>query len=309
MRLRVLTSVAIALVVIGGCSASPAPGPDTVPTETSTTPSTAITTPPAIPTSTTATPTTPTPATTAPSRGAAPVPSPSSRTTPAPATPPAPSRTATPTPSATHSILTGRVVTKVPTTAKVIALTFDGGSGAQGAEAVAATLVREHVPATFFLTGAFAAANPSLSGRLAQLGSVGNHTQTHPHLTGLSDGDVRAQVTSAHTAILVATGRDPHPLFRFPYGESDTRTLRLVNDLGYVAVGWTVDTLGWKGRSEGVSVEQVSSRTAAARTPGEIVLMHLGAAPDGSTLDADALPRVIDEARAAGYAFVTLDAL
>lgn len=34
--------------------------------------------------------------------------------------------------------------------------------------------------------------------------------------------------------------------------------------------------------------------------------MHLGAAPDGSTLDASALPQVIAEARSAGYGFVTL---
>jgi len=38
--------------------------------------------------------------------------------------------------------------------------------------------------------------------------------------------------------------------------------------------------------------------------------MHVGANPDdGTTFDADALPRVIDEIRARGYSFVTLDAL
>jgi hypothetical protein len=31
--------------------------------------------------------------------------------------------------------------------------------------------------------------------------------------------------------------------------------------------------------------------------------MHLGAAPDGSTLDAHALPRMITALRAKGYAF------
>jgi peptidoglycan/xylan/chitin deacetylase (PgdA/CDA1 family) len=190
-----------------------------------------------------------------------------------------------------------------------VALTFDGGSGAEGAESVIATLAREQVPATFFLTGTFADQNPSLSLRLARLGLVGNHTSSHPHLTQLSDSQVRAQVVSAHAAILRATGKDPHPLFRFPYGEYDARTLRLVNSLGYVTVGWTIDTLGWKGRAAGISVAQVAARTAAARSPGEIVLMHLGAAPDGSTLDADALTQVIREARSAGYGFVTLGQL
>lgn len=48
----------------------------------------------------------------------------------------------------------------------------------------------------------------------------------------------------------------------------------------------------------------------AGLQPGEIVLMHVGSHPtDGSTLDADALPRMIDDIRARGYSFVTLEAL
>lgn len=44
--------------------------------------------------------------------------------------------------------------------------------------------------------------------------------------------------------------------------------------------------------------------------PGEIVLMHVGQHPtDGSTLDADALPTVIEALRAKGYGFTTLAAL
>jgi hypothetical protein len=40
------------------------------------------------------------------------------------------------------------------------------------------------------------------------------------------------------------------------------------------------------------------------------VLLHAGSHPDdGSTLDADALPEVIAQLRAAGYGFVTLDVL
>jgi peptidoglycan-N-acetylglucosamine deacetylase len=47
----------------------------------------------------------------------------------------------------------------------------------------------------------------------------------------------------------------------------------------------------------------------AALRPGEIVLMHVGSSPDGSTLDAHALLRVIRKLRARGYSFVTLNAL
>ncbi|MET1058587.1 MAG: hypothetical protein ABWX84_03265 [Nocardioides sp.] len=51
----------------------------------------------------------------------------------------------------------------------------------------------------------------------------------------------------------------------------------------------------------------MTSRVTQAARPGAIVLMHVGAHPrDHSTLDADALPRVIRRLRRAGYALVPL---
>jgi peptidoglycan/xylan/chitin deacetylase (PgdA/CDA1 family) len=47
-------------------------------------------------------------------------------------------------------------------------------------------------------------------------------------------------------------------------------------------------------------------RVVAHLQPGTIVLMHLGAARDGSTIDAQALPALIAAVRARGYRFVTL---
>jgi peptidoglycan/xylan/chitin deacetylase (PgdA/CDA1 family) len=132
---------------------------------------------------------------------------------------------------------------------------------------------------------------------------------THPGFTGLSDAGIAAEIQGAQQAILAA-GADPVPLFRFPFGERDARTIAAVNNLGYVPVRWTVDTLGWKGTSGGINAQQVADRVLAALRPGEIVLMHIGSNPDdGTTLDADALPHIIDGVRQAGYGFVTLDSL
>jgi peptidoglycan/xylan/chitin deacetylase (PgdA/CDA1 family) len=112
----------------------------------------------------------------------------------------------------------------------------------------------------------------------------------------------------ARAAIRQATGSPPITLFRFPYGSSSASTLALVNHLGYTAVGWTVDTLGWEGTSMGQSVASVTSHALAHLQPGEIILMHVGANPhDHSTLDADALPGIISAIHAHGYQFVTLN--
>ena len=206
--------------------------------------------------------------------------------------------------------LVGHVVSRIPTSRKVVALTFDAGANGDGVDSILATLAKEKVAANFYLTGDFVGSFPTLAVRMSAAGRLGNHTADHLHLPTLTDAQVRTQVTSAQTTMLRVTGEDPRPLFRFPFGDSGPRDLRLVNDLGYVAVGWTVDTLGWQGTSGGRSADSVVQRVLAAATPGEIVLMHVGSNPtDHSTLDADALPRIISGLRATGYSFVTLDAL
>lgn len=232
--------------------------------------------------------------------------------TPAGTTRPKPT-TRTSTPAPTPSIpasLVGQVVSRFPTSRKVVALTFDAGANGDGVDSILATLARENVVGSFYLTGDFVESYPTLAVRMSAVGRVGNHTADHPHLPLLTEAQVRTQVNDARTTIVRVTGEDPRPLFRFPFGDSGPRDLRVVNDLGYVAVGWTVDTLGWKGTSGGRSADSVVERVLGAATPGEIVLMHVGSNPtDHSTLDADALPRVIKGLRAAGFGFVTLDAL
>jgi peptidoglycan/xylan/chitin deacetylase (PgdA/CDA1 family) len=199
------------------------------------------------------------------------------------------------------------VIDRLPTNRRVVALTFDAGAGAQGVAPILAALSHERVPATFFLTGRWVDAQPAAARQIVAAGHlVGDHTVDHPHLPALSGQAVRAEVTSAAATIARVTGRDPRPWFRFPYGESDTRTRAIIAGLGYQAVGWTVDTLGWEGRSAG-GPRDVVRRVLARLSPGEIVLMHVGANPDdGTTYDADALPDVITAVRAAGYGFTTV---
>jgi peptidoglycan/xylan/chitin deacetylase (PgdA/CDA1 family) len=189
-------------------------------------------------------------------------------------------------------------------------VTFDAGANSAGLPSILATLRDRQVSATFFLTGQWAAGNPAQAQSIRAAGHrIGNHSMNHPYFTRLSTAQIGEQLTAAQQAISAA-GADSRPLFRFPYGDRDDRTIAAVNDQGYLPVRWTVDTLGWKGTSGGLTAQQVSDRAVGALTPGAIVLMHIGSNPDdGTTLDADALPGMIDRMRGAGYSFVTLDAL
>lgn len=214
-------------------------------------------------------------------------------------------------PAPAASRLLGTDWTRIPTGSKVAALTFDAGANAAGLPSIESTLRAKGVQATFFLTGSWVRDFPAQANMITQDGFLaGNHSMSHPYFTKLSDAQVTAQVQGAQQAILRANGADSRPLFRFPYGDVNSRVLGDVNRLGYAAVRWTVDSLGWEGTSGGQTVQSVVNRVLAAAQPGEIVLMHLGSNPnDGTTLDAAALPAIIDGLRARGYGFVTLDAL
>ena len=300
-RVGVTTFGVVLLLLAPACASSPeepSPSPTTGTASASSTTRSPTSTPAPATTTSSPKPTTATP--TKPKQT-------SRTTTPAPITP-GPSTPAPKVPI--PASLIGHAVGRIPTSSKVVALTFDAGANGDGVDSIVATLAREKVASTFFLTGDFVDSYPALAIRMSAAGRLGNHTTDHPHLPTLTDAQLRTQVTSARTTILRVTGEDPRPLFRFPFGDSGQRELRLVNDLGYVAVGWTVDTLGWQGTSGGRTVDSVVQRVLSAATPGEIVLMHVGSNPrDHSTLDADALPRIISGLRAAGYSFLTLDAL
>ena len=198
----------------------------------------------------------------------------------------------------------------IPGAGAVVALTFDAGANSAGLPSILQTLAATRVRGTFFLTGNWAAANPAGVAAIVAGGHrLGNHSMTHPGFTRLPDAAIGQQLSGAEQAIRSAGG-DPRPLFRFPFGERDARTIATVNAYGYLPVRWTVDTLGWKGSSGAITAQIVADRVLARLRPGEIVLMHIGSNPDdGTTLDADALPGMIERIRQAGYGFTTLDAL
>jgi peptidoglycan/xylan/chitin deacetylase (PgdA/CDA1 family) len=202
------------------------------------------------------------------------------------------------------AIVAGELV-RLQTRRQVVALTFDGGGNAEAAKGVLAILKRERVPGTFFLTGHFVRTYPLLSRAIGRRYPVANHTVDHFDLRRLSTPAATREITRAETMIRRATGRDPRPLFRFPYGARDARTLGIVRRLGYASVRWTVDTWGWMGLTL-QSVAGAQRRVLDHLVPGEIVLMHLGTARDRSTIDSRALPGVIRAVRARGYRFVTL---
>lgn len=264
--------------------------------------------------------TAPAPTTHAPTTHATSMPAPTklTLTTPTPTkltpTTPTPTRTA-PTGGASSACATtgrhsGADLATLPTTEKVVALTFDAGANGDAVPSILATLKSKGAVGTFFLTGAFVRAYPDLARRIAAAYPVGNHTDTHPDLTKLSNSGVVDQIRRGAAEIESVTGVATAPLFRFPFGAVDARVIGLANQECYVPIRWTVDTLGWKGTSGGITAAGITAKVLANARPGEIVLMHVGSHPtDHTTLDAAALPSMIDGLRSRGYRFVTVPQL
>ena len=330
---RRLVAVGVAVVVLAAAvvlavvfsAGPPSAGPTGSPTVTAASPpgsptpgSTPASTPSPAPSKTPV----PAPSETVPAAPAPPAPAPEppvpgpAPEPPAPAPAPEPPVPAPPAPDPVPpeapfpAALAGRDLEVIPGAGAVVALTFDAGANSAGLPSILQTLAATGVRGTFFLTGNWASANPTGVAAIVAGGHrVGNHSMTHPGFTGLPDAAIGNQLAGAQQAIQAAGG-DPRPLFRFPLGDRDARTIVTVNSLGYLPVRWTVDSLGWKGSSGGITAQIVADRVLARLQPGEIVLMHIGSNPDdGTTLDADALLQVINRVRQAGYGFTTLDAL
>jgi peptidoglycan/xylan/chitin deacetylase (PgdA/CDA1 family) len=192
----------------------------------------------------------------------------------------------------------------------VVALTFDAGADRGYAEDILDTLLDNQVPATFGMTGRWAEANPELVQRMAAEGHmVINHTYDHRSFTGVSDrlGGLstprrQEEIEQADAVIAPLIGHSTCPWYRLPYGDGDARAAGDAADIGYtMQVGWTVDTLGWRG----VPVQAIVDRSLRLAAPNAIYVMHVGAA----SRDGPALQLVIDGLRAQGYGFATVAAL
>jgi peptidoglycan/xylan/chitin deacetylase (PgdA/CDA1 family) len=187
-------------------------------------------------------------------------------------------------------------------------LTFDAGADRGYAEDILDILQEQHVPASFGITGQWARANPDLVRRIAADGHlVINHTLDHHSFTGTSDklGGLsparrRAQLEDADAIIAPLIGHTTRPWYRLPYGDDDAQVAADVHSAGYtVKVGWTVDSLGWRGLPAG----DIVARCLKLVTGGAVYVFHVGHA----SRDALALPQIIHGLRDKGFFFRRVD--
>jgi peptidoglycan/xylan/chitin deacetylase (PgdA/CDA1 family) len=214
---------------------------------------------------------------------------------------------ATPTPPASPAAAPAATATHVVAEPSV-ALTFDAGADRGYAEDILDVLQDEHVVASFGITGQWARANPDLVRRMAADGHlVFNHTLDHRSFTGLSDelGGLsaarrRAELGDADAILAPLIGHTTRPYYRLPYGDDDARVAGDVLSAGYTQqIGWTVDSLGWRGTPSA----EIAARCLKLAAAGAVYVFHVGRASQ----DAIALPQIIRGLRSRGFAFRRAD--
>ncbi|MGW2148949.1 polysaccharide deacetylase family protein [Nonomuraea bangladeshensis] len=183
---------------------------------------------------------------------------------------------------------------------KCVALTFDDGPGEHTGRLLD-MLRRRGVLATFFVLGQMVAADhgPHLARRIVREGhEIGNHSWSHPALTGLSDDGVRRELRRTGELVRRLTGVRMR-LMRPPYGATDAHVAREARREGLAQILWNLDTLDWRDR-----VSEIVARRAGRAKAGSIVLMH-----DIHPTTVRAVPHLLDTLARRGFTFVTVSEL
>jgi Predicted xylanase/chitin deacetylase len=194
-----------------------------------------------------------------------------------------------------------RVVKSVPTSHRIVALTFDDGPHPQTTPALLAVLEEKKVRATFFLLGENAAKYPSLVSAIAAGGQeIASHGFRHQFPNKLAREEFFADLIKAENSIAVAGERPA--LYRPPGGGYNDRLVGDLAERGYTTVLWSVDPRDWERRGAGETADSVTGKVF----PGAIVLLHEGACAVNTPA---AVRQIIDRLRSRGYEFVTVGEL
>jgi peptidoglycan/xylan/chitin deacetylase (PgdA/CDA1 family) len=194
-----------------------------------------------------------------------------------------------------------KVIKKVPTTHKVVALTIDDGPHYKTTPQVLAVLREKKVKLTLFILGENAAAHPEiLAEAVADGHEIATHAYSHKSLAKMDRRAIGEEFDKAEKAI---TAVAPKPiLFRPPGGAYNDNVLAEAQLRGYTTILWSIDPGDWRRPSVSHVVDSVVNHIE----PGSIVLLHDGQYPLPTP---EALGIIIDKLREQGYSIVTVSEL
>ncbi len=183
---------------------------------------------------------------------------------------------------------------------KVCSISFDAAWGNEQTDTLLDILDDHDVKTTFFLVGDWVEKYPESVKEIAKRGhDVGNHSDTHAHMTQISKTDQLSEIEECNKKIKAITKRDV-TLFRPPYGEYDNSVVETCDSTDMYCVQWNIDSLDWKDPSPQEMVERIQQKLC----PGSIILLH-----NGAKNTPEALPLIIEAIKEEGYKIVPISQL
>ena len=190
-----------------------------------------------------------------------------------------------------------RVIHSGPETGNQIALTFDDGPTPGVTDRILDELKKRGLHATFFMIGARVELAPDLARRvLAEGHEVGNHTFTHPKLSGLSDVQAEEEVDKTQDVLLNLLGHQA-TWFRPPYGDLRKNQEPMLAKKGLSIVYWSLSPSDWARPAPAKIIESILEDIK----PGSIVVCH-----DMHRETADCMSDLLDQLLERGLKTTTL---
>lgn len=185
---------------------------------------------------------------------------------------------------------------------KVMYFTFDCGYENGNTAAILDTLKKNDIKAIFFVTKYFVESQPKLVKRMKKEGHlVGNHTCSHPSLPTKSTESIKNEITGVEKAMKEKTGYTLDKFVRPPMGEYNEKVLKILQDMGYTTVFWSLAWFDYDEKNQ-PSVSYVVDKFKTYHHKGMIPLIH-----NTSSADTKALPQIISYMKSQKYHFERLD--
>jgi peptidoglycan/xylan/chitin deacetylase (PgdA/CDA1 family) len=196
------------------------------------------------------------------------------------------------------------IVTRLKTSEKLIALTFDDGPSLETTPRILETLARHSVPATFFVLGENVRRHPEIFRRIVSEGhGIGIHGDTHTPFVLYSAARVGEEIARTRAALQAACpSSETTTWLRPPYGFKESWLPACAHRAGCRLVTWGVNARDYRRQNP----EAIANAVLSHIGPGAIVLLHDGAA---NAPTADALSQILDGLHAQGYRCALLNEL
>lgn len=199
----------------------------------------------------------------------------------------------------------GRIVPRVETREKLLALTFDDGPLPGTTKTVLATLARYGVRATFYVTGQELELNPEAARDLVAAGhELGNHTYSHRRMVLVTPAFVATELERTDRLIRQA-GYRGEITFRPPYGKKLLALPLYLARHGRTTVTWDVEPDSYPAIARDPA--EITRYVLTHVRPGSIILLHV--MYPGGEPDRQALGGVISGLQRDGYRFLTVSEL